>query len=180
VNTALLIIDIQNDYFPGGKCPLATPNLMLENANRLIHDAEKKAYPVFCIQHLSANSGSFFLPGTEGAALHPDMNTQACQVIEKHYPNSFRETTLYQELQQKHATHLIIAGAMTHMCIDSTVRAAYDLGYRITLAEDACSTKELTFRGDRISAPTVQTAYLAALNGLFCDVVSTNAIIEGS
>ena len=153
---------------------------MLENTNSLMAYAKKQAYPIFCIQHLSSQSGSFFLPDTVGAALHQDLNTQACQIIEKHYPNSFRETTLHQELQQQHINHLIIAGAMTHMCIDSTIRAAYDLGYRITLAEDACSTKELTFRGDRISAPTVQTTYLAALNGLFCDVVSTNAVIEGN
>ena len=91
----------------------------------------------------------------------------------KHFPNSFRETTLLADLRARGATKLLVAGMMTHMCVDTTVRAAADLGFQCALAHDACATRSLQFAGQTVDAKEVQLAYLAALNGSFASVQST-------
>ena len=94
-------------------------------------------------------------------------------------PNSFRDTPLLEHLRAAGVSELVIAGMMTHMCIDTTVRAAADLQFRCSLAHDACATRALSFEGARVSAQDVQTAYLAALNGLFAKVVPAHELCAG-
>ncbi len=91
-------------------------------------------------------------------------------VIRKNYPNAFRETALLKTLRDG------VAGMMTQMCVDTTVRAAVDLGFRCRLAHDACATRDLTFADRTVPAADVQIAYMAALNGLFAEVLDTEAI----
>ena len=93
-------------------------------------------------------------------------------MIVKHFPNSFRETGLLDALRVVGATELVVAGMMTHMCVDTTVRAAADLGFACQLAGDACATRDLQFGGEVVKARDVQLAYLAALNGSFASVKS--------
>lgn len=95
----------------------------------------------------------------------------------KHYPNAFRETELRELLEGLQVKDLTIAGMMTHMCIDTTVRAASDLGYQVTLVGDACATRDLQFNATKVSAPEVHAAYLAALDGSFAKVVSTASLL---
>ncbi len=176
---ALIVIDIQNDYFEGGKMALHHSEQMLKQSNQLIAYADTHAYPVYIIQHISEETSSFFVPGTEGVKLHPALHIpKDASIIQKHYPNSFRETTLHQVLQQEGISELIICGAMTHMCIDTTVRAGFDLGYNITLISDACTTRDLLFDEHKVDAVDVQTAYLSALGQAFCKVVDTSSIIH--
>ena len=96
--------------------------------------------------------------------------------MQKNYPNSFRETALLEHLQELQVSRLYIAGMMTQMCIDSTTRAAADLGFNCVLAQDACATRDLSFVGMTVSAHNVQTAFLAALNGLFAQVTSVETV----
>jgi nicotinamidase-related amidase len=98
-------------------------------------------------------------------------------LLQKHFPNSFRDTPLQQHLSDLNVSQLVIAGMMTHMCVDSTVRAAADLGFQCTLAHDACATRALTFGGTTVAAGQVQTAFLSALQGLFARVLSVEEII---
>jgi nicotinamidase-related amidase len=119
---------------------------------------------------------TFFLPNSEGAKLHSSFNTYNETIITKHYPNSFRETSLQDELQSKEIKDLIICGAMTHMCVDTTVRAGFDLGYRIELISDACATKDLGFQGEVIKANNVQSAFMASLDGIFSRVKNTHDV----
>ncbi len=100
-------------------------------------------------------------------------------VFQKNYPNSFRETPLLEHLRDRQISQLVIAGMMTHMCIDSTTRAAADLGFQCVLAHDACATRALSFGGTSVSAEDVHTAFLAALNGLFAKVLSVEEICAG-
>jgi nicotinamidase-related amidase len=97
-------------------------------------------------------------------------------VLQKNFPNSFRETPLLEHLRRHEVTRLVIAGMMTQMCIDTSTRAAADLGFQCLLAHDACATKALSFGGSTVSAENVQTAFLAALNGLFARVLSVEEI----
>ena len=181
MNTALLIIDIQNDYFPGGAMELAGSVEAGAKAGKLIEAFRGKGLPVIHVQHFSLRPGaSFFIPDTKGVEIHPSVSPEAGEtVIRKNFPNSFRETPLLQHLRDNDITRLVIAGMMTQMCIDTTVRAAADLGFACSLAHDACATRELSFSGVTVPAASVQAAFLAALNGLFAKVQSVEELCGG-
>lgn len=172
MTTALLLIDIQNDYFAGGTMTLVGAEQAAEHAARLLKHFRDRSLPVFHIQHIATRAGAtFFLPGTPGAEIHASVKpTDAEAVTVKHFPNSFRETTLLEALRAAQVSKLVIAGMMTHMCVDTTVRAAADLGFGCTLAGDACATRDLVYAGERVDARQVQLAYLAGLNGAFAAV----------
>lgn len=175
---ALLLIDIQNDYFPGGALPLVGAESAAQCAAQLLAAFRAADKPVMHIQHIAQRPGAtFFLPDSHGAQIHPSVAPQPGErVFVKHYPNSFRQTGLLAALRERDIKHLTMAGMMTHMCVDSTVRAAADLEFSCDLAHDACATRDLTFAGQRIAATAVQTAYLAALSGLFARVVSVTTL----
>ncbi len=175
---ALLLIDIQNDYFPGGAMELVGSPLAGTQAGKLLHAFRQKSLPIIHIQHISTRPGAtFFLPNTAGAQTHESVAPKAGEtVFQKNFPNSFRETPLLEHLHRHGVTRLVIAGMMTQMCIDTTTRAAADLGFQCLLAYDACATKNLSFGGATVSAENVQTAFLAALNGLFARVLSVEEI----
>lgn len=176
----LLIIDIQNDYFTGGKMELVGMEAACQNAHKLLSHFRENGLPVIFIQHLAVKpNASFFIPGTEGAEIHGSiLPLETETVIVKHFPNSFRETNLHEFLQKQNLKELVICGAMSHMCIDTTTRAATDLGYSCTLVYDACATRDLTFGGQTVAAQNVQIAYMAALNGNFAQVVATEQFIS--
>ncbi len=175
-NVALLLIDIQNDYFAGGLNILFKSEEAVSNAKTVLDNFRAKGLPVFHVQHISLRAGSsFFLPGTKGAAIHPLLTPLASEtLIIKHYPNSFRETKLLAELQAKSVGKVIICGMMTHMCVDATVRAARDFGFNCTVIGDACATKELQFKSKIINAESVHYSFLAALGGFYADITTAN------
>lgn len=179
MNAALVIVDIQNDYFPGGSMALEGSVEASENAHALLSAFRDKGLPVFHIQHISTRPGAtFFLPDTVGAEIHANVAPLAGEaIIRKVFPNSFRGTGLLDQLKQGEITSLVVAGMMTHMCIDSTVRAAFDLGFRCRLAHDACATKALSFGSETVPARHVHVSFMAALHGLFADVSSARDIV---
>lgn len=143
----------------------------IENTLKLIEDAKEQKYEIFFIQHISTREGAtFFLPNSEGVKLHTRFDVSVSTVVQKNYPNSFRETTLQEKLQEKGIKDIIICGAMSHMCVDTTVRAAFDLGYNVELISDACATKDLVFHGETIRAKDVHSTFIASLDGVFCEV----------
>lgn len=144
-------------------------------AARVLAQRREAQQPVFFLQHLSLHSGAaFFVPGTPGAQIHASVAPQSGEpVIRKHFPNSFRETDLHQRLQELGVEELVICGAMTHMCVDATTRAAFDLGYRCTVLHDACTTRDLTFNGRSVAAADVQAAFMAALASPYARVLPT-------
>ncbi|MCC7309781.1 MAG: cysteine hydrolase, partial [Sulfuritalea sp.] len=141
-------------------------------------DVVYRALTIIHIQHISTRPGAgFFLPDTAGVQIHECVAPHAGEtVLQKNFPNSFRETPLLEHLRRHEVTRLVIAGMMTQMCIDTSTRAAADLGFQCLLAHDACATKALSFGGSTVSAENVQTAFLAALNGLFARVLSVEEI----
>lgn len=170
---ALLIIDVQNDYFPHGKCELYKSEIALNAIKDLLNHFREKNLPVFYVQHISNEHAAFFVPKTDGVSIHKDIAPlKAEKVIVKHYPNSFYETSLQSELTKFSVTDLVICGMMTHMCIDTTVRAAKDYGYKITLISDACATKDLEWNGVNIPAEIVQNTFMASLNQKFACITT--------
>lgn len=179
---ALIIIDIQNDYFPGGKMELEGSPAASLQAAALLESFRRKGQPLVHIQHVSNRPGaSFFLPDTDGVNIHANVAPRAGEtVLQKHFPNSFRETKLLEHLRGLGVDHLVIAGMMTHMCVDATTRAAFDLGFSCSLAHDACATRALVFGEQRVSAAQVHAAFVAALAGLYAKVQSAVEIATQS
>ncbi|MBK9615934.1 MAG: cysteine hydrolase [Uliginosibacterium sp.] len=179
MKTALILIDIQNDYFPGGAMTLLGADAAAAHAAELLRVFRQRQLAVVHIQHIANRPGaSFFLPGTPGAEIHAALSPVAGEaVFQKSFPSSFRDTPLLTHLRSENITRLYLAGMMTHMCVDTTVRAAFDLGFSCCLAHDACATRDLSFDGQLATAAQVQTAYLAALNGLFAQVKSSTELI---
>ena len=181
MSTALLLIDIQNDYFPGGAMELAGSVEAGQRAAALLAAFRGRGLPVIHVQHVSTRPGAtFFLPDTRGVEIHASVAPLAGEtVVRKHFPNSFRETELLDQLRRRGVGELVVAGMMTHMCVDTTVRAAFDLGFGNQLAHDACATRALAFGGATVAAADVHNAFLASLNGLFARVRSAAEICAG-
>jgi nicotinamidase-related amidase len=175
---ALLIIDIQNDYFPGGAMELEGADAAGAKAAAALKNFRDKKLPVIHVRHLSARPGAtFFLPGTRGVEIHSSVQpAEGERVIEKNFPNSFRNTSLGETLERLQTKDLVVAGMMTHMCVDASVRHAADLGYKITLLADACATRAQAFGGEKVPARQVHAAFLAALNGFYAKVVNAHEL----
>jgi len=178
MKTALVLIDIQNDYFPGGRMELVEPLAAARNAYELLQCfREHDLYHVH-IQHVSLRPGAkFLLPGDRGTDVHEAVaHFEGEPLVIKHHPNSFRETPLDEMLQAEGIERLIITGMMTHMCVDATARAAGDLGYKIIVAEDACATCDLKYGETVIPAEHVHKAFLAALRS-YGDVMPASQVM---
>lgn len=175
---ALLIVDVQNDYFEGGKSELDEPRRALINIEKALKLFREKGLPVIHVQHINTRAGAtFFLPNTDGVSIHKNLTPLKNEVlIIKHAPNSFLDTNLDTVLQENEITELIICGMMSHMCIDTTTRACMDYGIKATLLEDACATKNLVFHKKTIPAETVHDVFMASLNGTFAKVIKTNEL----
>ncbi len=181
MKTGLVLVDIQKDYFEGGSMELVEMERAADNARKLLDYFRKRDMPRFHVQHIATYPGStFFLPGSTGAEIHELVKPWGSEpVIEKHFPNSFRATCLADLLFEKNVVQLLVCGAMSHMCIDSTVRAAFDIGFPCLVAEDGCTTGDLTFRDQKLSAANVHSSFMSALKGTFAQVLSTEDILKG-
>lgn len=173
---ALLVIDIQNDYFNGGKYPLSEMDAVAANAARLIADARRKNTCIIHVQHIfPSQEAPFFTPGSDGSRIHSSVAPQDGEtVIIKNNPNPFLDTDLKPVLDAAGIETITVIGAMSHMCIDATVRAASDFGYAVTVVEDACATRDLEHDGKTVPAAMVQTAMMSALGFAYAAITTTD------
>jgi len=178
MKTALLVVDIQNDYFLGGKMELVGADEAAQKAHELLQCFREHDGHHVHIQHESVRPGStFFLRGTDGISIHDAVaHFEGEPLVVKHFPNSFRETNLLQMLRDWDIQRVVICGMMTHMCVDATVRAAADFGFQVMLAADACATRDLTYGDTTVPAEHVHKAFLAALRS-YGQVLSVDEII---
>ena len=133
MKTALLVIDIQKDYFPGGKFPLVNPETAAKKAYELLQCFREHSGHHVHIQHISIRpDATFFIKGDSGSDIHDlAAHFEGEPIVYKHYPNSFRETKLLEILKKWGIERVVISGMMTHMCVDATTRAAADLGFQV-------------------------------------------------
>lgn len=180
MKTALIVIDIQNDYFDKGTMTLVGSDKASENARLLLDRFRADSLPIIHVQHIATRpTATFFLPNTKGAEIHDNVKPLGQEkIIVKHYPNSFRETELLDYLKSKNITNLVICGMMTHMCVDATVRAAKDFGFNIVLIGDACATKDQEINEQKVNAEEVQKSFLAALNYFYATVQTTKQYLD--
>lgn len=181
MKSALVLIDIQNDYFPGGAMELVGATEAGARAGELLAAARKAGAPIFHVQHLAVQPGAnFFIPDTEGAKINGCVAPLDGEtVVEKNFPNSFRQTDLEEQLKASGVKRLVFAGMMTHMCVDATVRAAFDLGFECAVAFDACATRALPWGEKEVSAEAVHGSFMAALGSVYAEVASAGELVEG-
>lgn len=178
--TALVLVDIQNDYFSDGKMALEGMEEASGNAAQILSRFRAQRLPIFHIRHIAIHPGAtFFLPDTPGSEIHPSVAPITDEtVIVKDFPNSFRETPLLDLLKKAGVTSVVVCGAMSHMCIDATVRAACDLGFQCRVAQDACATRALALGQVTVTASKVHAAFMAALSAAYAQVLSTEELIK--
>lgn len=176
MSRCLLLVDIQNDYFPGGRMELVGMDAAAANARQALDAFRGAGAHLVHVQHISTRSGAgFFLPDTAGVEISESVCPEAGEtVVTKHFPNAFRDTALAGLLRERDVDELVICGAMSHMCIDATTRAAFDLGFRCTVLEDACATRDLSWHGAMVPAAEVHAAFMAALAAPFARVIATS------
>lgn len=144
---ALLVIDVQNEYF-SGKLPVTHPAGSLQNILKVMDAAAARQIPVVVIQHAAkAESSPVFRRGSAEWALHPEVARRHRDLlIEKNWPDSFTETGLQEWLQANGIDTVTVCGYMTQMCCDTTARRAFHLGYAVEFLSDATGT--LAFKSE--------------------------------
>ena len=166
--TALLIVDIQEFYFPVGRMQLQNPELAGMNAGLLLDHFRSQEMPVYHVRHN-------FEPGGD---IHPYVKPQGNEpVISKDQVNAFNGTDLLELMLRDSVEQLVICGMQTHMCLEAAVRAAHDLGFSCLVASDACATRALQYEEHIIPAKSVHYSTLNTLQGSYARVLTTDAIL---
>jgi nicotinamidase-related amidase len=175
---ALVIIDIQRDYFAGGAYPLVGPEAAAANAKRLLESFRDGGEPIVYLQHVwDAPEATFLRPDTDGVEIHEDVAPEEGEtVLRKAQPNGFVGTALERELRGHGVEEIVVAGMMSSMCVDATVRAAVDLGFTATVVHDACAAPDLEFAGETIPGATVHGAFMAALGSGYARLVGADEL----
>ena len=178
---ATIAVDIQNDYFPGGKFPLDGMDEAAEKARTVLDAARARGDLIVHVRHEFADaSAPFFHPGSEGADINPVAAPQGDEiVVTKNQVNAFKDTDLDRILKDNGIEQVVIVGAMSHMCIDAATRAASDLGYQTTVIADACATRDLEFQGTTVPAAQVHAAMMSGLAFGYATVTDAKDWIAG-
>ena len=172
---AVVVIDIQNDYFPDGKYALVGIEKAAANAAKVIETARQNGDRVIHVQHIfPSQDAPFFTPDSEGSRINPAVTPEEGEtVIVKNFPNPFLKTDLKKTLDGAGIEEVVVVGAMSHMCIDATARAASDYGYKTTVVQDACATRDLEFGGVTVPAASVHAAMMSALGFAYATITDT-------
>ena len=180
MSNALVLIDIQKDYFPGGSMELVHTENAAQTAKSLLTAFRENDKTIVHIRHVSTGEdATFFLPETKGAEIHESVYPlDGEKLITKNFPNSFRNTDLEAYLHANGVKEIVFCGMMSHMCIDATVRAAFDKGFTCIVAEDACATRNLSFGGIDVPSSHVHASFMAALSAVYATVTTSKRIIE--
>jgi len=177
--SVLVLIDCQNTY-TRGVMELDGVATALDEAATLLERARSAGIPVIHIQHDDGPDSLYDIRGDSGAIVDRVAPRGDEPVIVKTYPNAFVQTEFQGTLASLDAKNLVLAGFMTHMCVNSTARGAFNLGYAPTVVAAATATRALPgLHGGVVSASAIQDASLAAMADLFAVVVPTASDIPG-
>ena len=162
--TALIIIDIQEFYFPGGRLQLENPEAAGMNAGLILEQFRNNRLPIYHVRHN-------FEPGGN---IHPYVKpVQQEPVISKDQVNAFRQTDLLERLEKDSVQQIVFCGMQTHMCVEAAVRAAHDFGFECILVIDACATRALQYNEHIIPAKNVHYSTIQTLRGSYARVITT-------
>ena len=167
--TALLLIDIQNFYFPGGRVPLENPEKANLNSRKILESFREKGMLVVHVRHKAKS----------GAEIHKNVAPiNGEKIVSKTHVNGFKDTDLLEYLRAHKIKNLVICGMMTHMCVEAATRAARDFGFDCILIGDACATRDLKYGNRVIKAADVHDSTLSSLEGYYAKVMKTEEYLE--
>lgn len=178
--TALIVVDMQKDYFSGGKMELTGVEVASRNVEKLLAAFRESVRPIIHIQHVEYDPAApCFVVGTTGAEIHESAQPRAYElVIQKHYPNSFIQTYLLSHLHMLGVQRVVICGAMSNFCISATARAAAEIGFYCVVVHDACATRSIEFGERTIAAGDVHGSSMATLAAVYAKVMPTNEAVS--
>ncbi len=169
--STLVMVDLQNTY-TGGVLELEGVQAAVDAAAALLDRARTAGIAVLHVQHDAGVGSLYDVTAGSGAIVDQVAPRDAEPVVVKSYPNAFTATELHELLSASPGRDLVLAGFMTHMCISSTARGAFSLGYRPTVVSSATATRALAGPdGHTVSAAALQSASLASITDLFALVV---------
>ncbi len=176
---ALLVIDVQNEYFTG-KLPVTYPENSFGNIIKVIDFANENKIPVLLIQHTNPGKDSAtFKEGTNEHEIHDEVLKRGYdKIIEKNLPGSFTGTELSSWLKENDIDTLVISGYMTQMCCDTTARQAMHLGFNVEFLSDATGTLDISNSAGKISAEELHKAILITQAMRFSEVMPTEEWIK--
>ena len=169
--SALILIDCQNTYREG-VMKLDNVEVALQNVKKLLELAREHGTPVFHIQHDGGKGSPYDLNSRLGAIADEVAPVDGEYVIVKSFPNSFIQTSLDEALRKRGIENIILAGFMTHMCVNSTAHGGFNRGYNVTVVAEATATRALCrSNGKQLTAEQVQEVTLAATEDLYAVVI---------
>ncbi|MCG6210696.1 cysteine hydrolase [Vibrio furnissii] len=153
-HTALIVIDLQNDYFPAGAYPQYQAEQVLAHTLSAIDIAQQRGWPVVLVQHVGGAEAPFFKAGSDGVKLHSALLAQApaSVVVEKQHADSFLNTTLTDVLRAQNIRELVVCGMMTQNCVTHTALSPAASDYSVRVLSDACSAPDAMVHGIALRA----------------------------
>lgn len=169
VKQALLIIDVQEFYFPQGFNPLVEPEEASQQAAKLLDHFRSANKLVVHIKHASKKD----------SLIHQNVQPMKDEkVITKYNVNSYHETELLDYLKQNKIEEVVICGMMTHMCVEAAARASADYGFKVIVIDDACATRDMIYNNDTVKAADVHNSTLGTLNRYYGTVLTTKEFLN--
>jgi nicotinamidase-related amidase len=166
---ALIIVDVQEFYFPGGFSPLVEPEKASEKAGEVLDQFRSNDELVVHVKHATKKD----------SAIHRNVAPRKGEkVVTKRFANSYRETELRNFLIDNKITEVVICGMMTHMCVEATARASADFGYDVIVLDDACATKDVIYDSDTVRAAQVHHSTLGSIDRYYGKVMKTAEFLD--
>jgi len=176
---ALLVIDVQNEYFPGGARPITHPAGSYPRILKAMDAARGVGLPVIVVQHASPQpDAKTFVRGSRGWELPPELASRPRDLlVEKSLPGSFTGTALEAELRERGVDTVVVCGYMTQMCCDTTSRQAVHLGFSVEFLSDATGTLDISNEAGSVTAEELHRAILVTQAMRFAKVLTTETWI---
>ena len=168
---ALIIVDMQEFYFPDGFYPLVNPEQASLQAAKLLKYFRDNGELVIHVKHATKKDS---LINKNVAPIAGE------KVFTKHYANSFRGTGLLDYLKKNQIKQVVICGMQTQMCVEATARAAADYGFDVIVIGDACATRDIVYKGDTVKAADVHASTLGSIEGYYGKVMTTEEFLNGN
>ncbi len=180
MSRALLVIDVQQEYFPGGALPITYPDNHLENIVQVMDVAKQSGVPTVVVRHHQPDPQSpLFCKGSAKWELHPDVAGRPHDLLlDKQLPGSFTNTGLEDFLRTRGIDTVAIAGYMTQICCDTTARQALHLGFKVEFLRDATGTLDVENSAGSVKAKDLQQAILVSQQMFISEVISNEDFIR--
>ena len=180
VKRALLVIDVQNEYFPGGALPIKHPVDHLQNILEVMDAAREQGVTTVVVRHHQPDPQSpLFCKGSPNWELHPDVASRPHDLLlDKQLPGSFTNTGLENFLREREIDTVAVAGYMTQICCDTTAREAFHRGFKVEFLRDATGTLDVENAAGKASAEELHNAILVSQQMFISEVVTKNEFVD--